>query len=377
MREHVLYAFTEPNYVSSVWFTQTVAGLQDAAAKLHINVRLMSNVGELPPLRPSTAALISDKADWVQYMIGELDRIGVKPILVGAIPTDYGPSISGPILDRQTLVAHTVQYFVAAGRRRLASVGNDPRDSNDTARMRYFLEAVHTMGCSASEQDVYTAESDLDQCIDRFLDHVGSYDGAICVNDYVAVQLLVAADRRGVKIPEQLFVAGSGDMIIGSCTTPTLTTTTLNYYEMGCQAVHIWDYLQQNTGVSAVHVSIPCELICRESTASLPPPADLSAPMAQTEDPGDSLVASGLQLQRLENCLIHCDQLDFGVICGVLEGLSGERIAERLFISQGTVQYRLKKLYEKAGVPSRRALEKLLGLYITNTDFLTGLPPRQ
>lgn len=370
---NILYAFAEPNYVSSVWFAKTLSGLQDTAARLRIEVRLMSRVGELPALRPAAAALISDKTEWVQYMVYELGRMGIKPILVGAAPTGHGSHISGPILDRQTLVAHTVQYFISAGRHRLASVGNDPRDTNDMARMRYFLEAVHDMGCSASERDVYTVKSNLEQCIKEFLDHAGGYDGAICVNDYVAVQLLVAADKRGIRIPEQLFVAGSGNMIIGSCTTPTLTTSTLNYYEMGCQAVHIWNYLQQHTEVSDVHVSIPCELICRQSTASLPPPAYPANFSGQVETPGNTLEAADLQLRRLENCLIHCDSLDFGILCCVLENLSGEKIAERLFISQGTVQYRLKKLYQRAGVSSRRGFETLLKLYITNTDFLVGL----
>lgn len=376
MRGDILYALLEPNYVSSVWFAKTVAGLQDTAARLRLDVRLMSSLSELPPLRPAAAALISDKTDWVQFMTCELDRMGVKPILVGASPSDHGSHISGPILDRQTLVAHMVQYFISAGRRKLASVGNDPRDTNDVARMRYFLGSVRDLGGCASQRDVYCVESDLEQCIQGFLDHADRYDGAICVNDYVAVQLLVAAARRGIRVPEQLFVAGSGNMIIGSCTTPTLTTSTLNYYEMGCQTVHIWNYLQQHPGVSALHVSIPCELICRQSTASLPPPPAMSARLAgQALVPEDALEAADLQLRRLEDCLIHCDSLDFGILCCVLEDLPGEKIAERLFISQGTVQYRLKKLYQKAGVSSRRAFEKLLGLYITNTDFLTGLLP--
>lgn len=377
MRRNILYAFAEPNYVSSVWFAKTLSGLQNTAARLRIEVCLMSGVKELPPLRPAAAALISDKTEWVQYMIYELERMGIKPILVGAAPTDHGSHISGPILDRQTLVAHMVQYFISAGRCRLASVGNDPRDTNDMARMHYFLEAVRDRGCSASERDVYMVGSDLERCIKEFLDRVDNYDGAICVNDYVAVQLLVAASKRGVPVPERLFVAGSGNMIIGSCTTPTLTTSTLNYYEMGCQTVHIWNYLQQHTEVSGIQVSIPCELICRQSTASLPPPAYLVNFSEQLETPEKTLEAADLWLRRLENCLIHCDSLDFGILCCVLENLSGEKIAERLFISQGTVQYRLKKLYQKAGVSSRQGFEALLKRYITNTDFLVGLLPTQ
>ena len=182
---------------------------------------------------------------------------------------------------------------------------------------------------------------------------------------------------RGVPVPERLFVAGSGNLIIGSCTTPTLTTSTLNYYEMGCQTVHIWNYLQQHTEVSGIQVSIPCELICRQSTASLPPPAYLVNFSEQLETPENTLEAADLWLRRLENCLIHCDSLDFGILCCVLENLSGEKIAERLFISQGTVQYRLKKLYQKAGVSSRQGFEALLKRYITNTDFLVGLLPTQ
>lgn len=372
--EQIFYAFAEPNYITSVWFAKSMAGLQDAAARLHKEVRLLSSVHDLPSDHtPAAVALISDTVDWTRYMIDELNARGIRVILQGEAPTDYSNDISGPVLDRQSLVEHMVQYFVSAGRRRLASVGNDPRDGNDNTRMRVFLESLRNMGISASERDVFLVDADLDACIDRFLEQIDRYDGAICVNDYVAVQLLVAARQRGIAVPERLFVAGSGNMIMGNCTTPTLTTSTLNYYEMGYQTVQLGHYLQKNPGISAIHVSIPCELICRGSTAFLPAPSHLSVHAEGSHPVNDLSEAADLRLRRLENCLLHCDRLDFGIIHGVLEGLSGERIADTLFISQGTVQYRLKKLYQRAGVDSRRAFEALLAPYITNHEFLDGL----
>lgn len=114
------------------------------------------------------------------------------------------------------------------------------------------------------------SETGLGDCISRFLDNIDHYDGAICPNDYVAVHLLTRAKERNIRVPERLFVAGSGNLVIGCCTTPTLTTSTLNYYEMGVQTVNIWNLLEKNPTIISANVSIPCEIICRGSTAYLP-----------------------------------------------------------------------------------------------------------
>ena len=337
MGNEVLYAFTEPNYRTSVCFSKSMEGLRSELEKLRAELVELESPEALDrlPEPPVAAALIGDKEHWLCAMIRALRSRGVKPILVGADPVDYGEGISGAALDRQTMVEHMVQYFCSAGRRRLAAVGNDPRDVNDNVRARAFLRHTRELGLPTSEQDVYTAETCLGGCIERFLNHAGNYDGAICANDFVAVQLILAARERGIGVPELLFVAGSGDQILGQCVTPHLTTSTLDFFQVGVQAASIWAYLDRNPTVSAMAVSVPCRIVCRESTACAPLPRYRIAAVAPVDRADLTIPPSVLRMRRLEGCLLHCDEMDLRILRGVLDGISDDQIAERLFAAQG------------------------------------------
>ena len=361
----------EPTYITSVWFTKSIAGLQDGAAKLRFSLQALNHIDDLKD-DTHAVVLVSATINWTADQIHALSKRGIKTILVGAVPGDFGEAISGPLLNRQALVESTVRYFHQAGRLRIASVGNEYQDFNDDLRRSAFLQAMHDLGLPADDEDVYSMHFDIDECVEHFLDHIDRYDAAICVNDYVAVRLLVDARRRGIQIPEQLFVAGSGNMVISACSNPTLTTSTLDYHEAGVQAINIWRMLKKNPALTSVNVTIPCEIICRGSTEFIP----VQAPRHRTPPPKDASVSETTrpllsQLKHLENCLLQCDTLDWNIIHGIMTGKSYEEIAEEFFVAPGTVHYRLKKLYAALGVNSRKMFEKVVQPYIINFQGLT------
>lgn len=374
MSNRALYALAEPTYITSVWFSKSIKGMNDAAARQHDAVLLLQDEEALASAKEMrTLILIGANSDWTEYMVRRMRKRGVKVALMGAVPTDFGEDVSGALLSRQTLVESMVRYFYNAGRRRLACVGNEARLANDNIRKHAFLAAVKSCQLDADEQrDVYSVETGLDDCIARFLDNISRYDGAICTNDYVAVHLLVRAKERSIRVPEQLFVAGSGNLLIGCCTTPTLTTSTLDYYEMGVQTVNIWNFLENNPSIISAHAAIPCEIICRGSTAYLPVLEEKEAERADygKRPPLQEYDQRFLWLRKLENCLLQCDTLDYAILNGVLRGDSTEELAEKLFVSPGTIQYRLKKLYAAMDADSRREFVQRLGPYVTNMEYL-------
>lgn len=371
MARQVLCYFVEPGYNHSTWFAKSFSGLKAGAARREASLELLSHPDDLrryPKAR--CAVLVGAGNPWNRAMIDQLRERGVKPVLMGCSPTDFGTGVSGPTIDRQSLVEHTVTYFYRWGRRRLACVGNRTGDTNDDLRKLAFLNGCRKLGLSASEKDVYGGEGKLTSVIDSFLAHAHHYDGAVCVNDQAAVQLIASAAKWGIRIPEDLFVAGSGSCIIGAFTTPTLTTSTLDYYEMGIQAVNIWHYMEKTPEVDSLCATIPCRLICRGSTAFMPentqdhhqPLPELSS-LSTDED--------FERLDRIENCLLQCDQTDLAILRGVLQRQSTDKIAAALFVAPGTIHYRLKKLYHNLHAANRQALLTLLTPYLTIPDEMS------
>ena len=173
-----------------------------------------------------------------------------------------------------------------------------------------------------------------------------------------------------MRVPEDLFVSGSGNLLVGRLCHPTLTTSDLDYYQMGRKTVGVWQHLERTPDVTAMTVTIPHRLIPRGSTAFLPPadgaafPTGASAPQSAARD------AAREQVEQFENCLFRCDALDLRILAGIARGHSMEAIAAELFVALGTVNYRAKKLYRAMGVQCRRELEEALARQQADPDAL-------
>lgn len=145
-------------------------------------------------------------------------------------------------------------------------------------------------------------------------------------------------------------------------------------WTLGVQAVNLWDLLEYNPNLDAINILLHGELVCRGSTAyQNPPPYESFHSSTAREHPELSIGKVNRTIRGLENCLLQCDQLDFGIIREIILGSSLEDTAEALFISQGTLRYRLKKMYQAAGVSSRQELERILKRYVTNHQVFDEL----
>ncbi|MEN6471700.1 MAG: substrate-binding domain-containing protein [Clostridiaceae bacterium] len=365
-----LYALSESAYTTSAWYLKSLSGLQDAAARQRIGVTLVKGASELDALEElRTLVLIGSDSEWAGALVASMRKRGVKVVLMGSSPNDFGADVSGALFNRETLVHDMVRYLRSSGRTHLATLGHESNLVNDNIRRHAFLSSARQYGLDVDERrDVYGITDDLAQCLLRFFENLSRYDGVICTNDYVAAELLVEARARGISVPERLFVCGSGNLMIGLCTTPTLTTSTLDYYELGVQTMNIWNLLENNAGIVSVSVTIPCKIIPRESTACLNVPKDLpGAPHFASVAPAAPSDPTGLWLRKLEACLLNSDALDRLLLSGVLRGMSTEKLAAQLFVSPGTVQYRLRKLYAAVNAPSRGEFVRMLSPYVAVT----------
>jgi histidyl-tRNA synthetase len=89
-------------------------------------------------------------------------------------------------------------------------------------------------------------------------------------NDKMAVGAMAAAARRGLRVPEDLSVAGFDDIDLARATKPMLTTVRQPLEEMGRMAVTLLMRLLERHQLEALHVELATELIVRASTGPAP-----------------------------------------------------------------------------------------------------------
>ncbi|MET0237337.1 MAG: LacI family DNA-binding transcriptional regulator [Kibdelosporangium sp.] len=91
----------------------------------------------------------------------------------------------------------------------------------------------------------------------------------VCFNDKVAVGTLQAARERGLRVPEDLSIAGFDDIDISQATDPPLTTVRQPLQEMGRIAVTQLMRVLDGHQPEALHIELATTLVIRDSTSAL------------------------------------------------------------------------------------------------------------
>lgn len=94
---------------------------------------------------------------------------------------------------------------------------------------------------------------------------VGGTDAIVCVNDMMALGLINALSERGIRVPEDVAVAGFDDSIFSRLSHISITTVRQDIQRMAVQAAQ--SILRLASGGTLDELQpIPCEVILRQST---------------------------------------------------------------------------------------------------------------
>lgn len=134
----------------------------------------------------------------------------------------------------------------------------------------------------------------------------------IAYNDLVAFGLLVALDRAGARVPQDLSVVGFDDVDLARFATPALTTLSVPHHHLGRRAWQQFPWHDHRAAAGAVNEPVVPRLVVRESTG--PAPALKSGRRPRRTSPGtvsslrwvsdgdaDVLLGDGAELLRYES----------------------------------------------------------------------------
>jgi len=162
-------------------------------------------------------------------------------------------------------------HLVGLGHRRIGVLSGPEDWLATTARLAGHASALAAVGVLPVPEMVrhgeptidygYRAASDL---LDR--DRDDRPTALVAFNDKAAVGALAAAAERGLRVPEDLSVAGFDDIDLARATRPQLTTVRQPLAEMGRMAVNQLMRLIERHQLDALHLELATELIVRDST---------------------------------------------------------------------------------------------------------------
>jgi len=181
--------------------------------------------------------------DGVIAIANEPPAEGNLPALSTSLPTvgllidlsSYGiPSV---VTDDAASLSELTSSLIAEGRRYLAYLSGPGSNYHEQERYRGFEEAAGRLRTVRVEGD-YSFESG-ENAARWYLQQAERPDAIVCANDRMAIALIDALRRAGVKIPEQVAVTGFDDIDIARYCVPTLTTVRPSVEDLGASSARL------------------------------------------------------------------------------------------------------------------------------------------
>jgi DNA-binding LacI/PurR family transcriptional regulator len=187
-----------------------------------------------------------------------------------------GNASSAPItisIDNYSGAYEITQHLVEQGYRHIAHISGPLDWFEARERKRGWRQALCDVGRSVHDNAWCEGAWNPASGQAAFLDLVARYpkmDAVFVANDQMALAVLNAAHRHGLKVPEQLGVAGFDGISESAYFLPPLTTVRQNFRGLGAFAVrkilHFQDAEAVFPEVAADTTILTPELVVREST---------------------------------------------------------------------------------------------------------------
>ena len=166
-----------------------------------------------------------------------------------------------------------VEYLIGIGRKNIAFI-REPIELNAIwERMRGYREGLEGSGIGYRESLVFTSRKMFREngeiCAKKILKSKEQIDAVCCCTDETAIGVIHTLRNAGVKIPEQIAVAGFNDDPVALAVRPQLTTVRQDVAAIGRRAVELLleqlNELDKGRSVAITKIKVPVELVVRES----------------------------------------------------------------------------------------------------------------
>jgi DNA-binding LacI/PurR family transcriptional regulator len=199
-----------------------------------------------------------------------LEEAEIPAVLMGYIP---GSNLYSVDIDNVQAAKAAVEHLIELGHERIACITNAARPYT-SANQRYegYKAAIENAGLAFDESFVRYADFNGHSGYDRMkslLNNNLNFTAVFVASDSVAFGAMAAIRDAGLRIPEDISIVGFDDIPMASYVTPNLTTIQIPAKEIAEQSCHLLMQLMQGDLSQNRAITLPTQLIIRQSTAHL------------------------------------------------------------------------------------------------------------
>ena len=206
----------------------------------------------------------------LEYFTPQLAELRVPCLLLtNSAATLNIPNLSSVSVDDRAAAKVMIEHMYKQGRRRIGIIGDRPDCSRPSQqRLDGCLEAMQQLGLPFDFDKQYGyARFSMEEsyaAAEYLLAHCPDLDAVFAMSDLMALGAVRAFQDHGLRVPQDIGVAGYDGISLGRFTVPRLTTIRQNTALLSQRAAQILlASIEHNA--PAVHEVVPFELILGES----------------------------------------------------------------------------------------------------------------
>lgn len=214
--------------------------------------------------------VLSPPASDNQRILSDLAAAGIRFARIA--PTRSLEAGAVNLLDDVAAAREIADHLIDLGHVDIAVIKGDPGHAASTERMKGYEQAFRAAGLTARpgrvEQGLFTRESGYEAAL-RMFDQPDRPTAILAQNDDMAVGALLAARERGLRVPEDISIAGFDDSEVSRISWPRITTVRQPVFEMAVAATG-QVIAQLEGGDVELRRQHPHQLFVRESSGPVP-----------------------------------------------------------------------------------------------------------
>jgi DNA-binding LacI/PurR family transcriptional regulator len=188
----------------------------------------------------SVRRMLLRRVDGVALLTSEIEAAPLESLVQNRIPvvtTDHyrtGPGVSDIVVDFPGGMAQMVHHLKELGHRNVGFIGGTEGLVTSRVRRESFLDAVVKQGMSSREGWIVEGDFKIEggsAAMARILDQSEIPTAIVTANDLTAIGALRVAHERGMRVPEEISIAGCDDIALSDIVFPPLTTLRISRRE--------------------------------------------------------------------------------------------------------------------------------------------------
>lgn len=193
------------------------------------------------------------------------------PVVLLGAPAPFCAAFASVQIEELSGSYQVTQHLLKLGHRRIAYLTGPAAAPWARERFEGYRRALREEGLEVDDRLVFQAGSTIEDGTKAALQMAGEKCEATAVqavNDLVAIGCATTLFSQGVRIPQDMSLAGFGNVLLAEHFRVPLTTVRQPKFRLGSAAVDLMQHLLRNERAESRR--LPAELIVRGSTA--PPP---------------------------------------------------------------------------------------------------------